>query len=255
MLLKNDGDLLPLPKTLNSIAVIGPNADSTRNLLGDYSYPAHIETLITLRGLGFSDHPLPESIKLVEDYADMISVLAAIRQAVAPGDGGALRPRLRRELDRHRRLCTAVEAAQQADVAVVVVGDKAGLVPDCTSGEFRDSAHLTLPGVQQELVEAVLATGTPVVLVLVAGRPYPIPQLVETAPAVIHAWLPGAEGARAGRDPLRRRQPGREAPITVPRHVGQVPIFTRTGRRAHTRSSTAPTPTRATNRSSPSASA
>ncbi|MCB0073498.1 MAG: glycoside hydrolase family 3 C-terminal domain-containing protein [Caldilineaceae bacterium] len=226
VLLKNDDDLLPLPKTLNSIAVIGPNADSTRNLLGDYSYPAHIETLITLRGLGFSDHPLPESIKLVEDYADMISVLAAIRQAVAP----ATEVRYAQGCDVNSTdtggFAAAVAAAQGADVAVVVVGDKAGLVPDCTSGEFRDSAHLTLPGVQQELVEAVLATGTPVVLVLVAGRPYPIPQLVEAAPAVIHAWLPGAEGAPALAEILFGDvNPSGKLPITVPRHVGQVPIF------------------------------
>ncbi|MCB0958904.1 MAG: glycoside hydrolase family 3 C-terminal domain-containing protein, partial [Acidimicrobiales bacterium] len=126
VLLKNDGDLLPLPKRLSSIAVIGPNADSTRNLLGDYSYPAHIETLITLRGLGFSEHPLPESIKLVEDYADMISVLAAIRQAVAPetevryAQGCAVNSA---DTD---GFAAAVDAAQQADVAIVVVGDKAG---------------------------------------------------------------------------------------------------------------------------------
>jgi beta-glucosidase len=70
----------------------------------------------------------------------------------------------------------AIDAARKAEVAIVIVGDKAGLTPECTSGEFRDSAHLTLPGVQQALVEAILATGTPVVLVLVTGRPYAIPR-------------------------------------------------------------------------------
>ncbi len=84
VLLKNAGDLLPLPKTLSSIAVIGPNADNTRNLLGDYSYPAHIETLLTFKALGFSEHPLPDSIKLVEGYADMLSVVEAIRRPRRP---------------------------------------------------------------------------------------------------------------------------------------------------------------------------
>ena len=226
VLLKNEGNLLPLRKNLSSIAVIGPNADDTRNLLGDYSYPAHIETLITLHGLGFSEHPLPESIKLVEDYADMISVLTAIHGAVSPQTQVHYAKGCDVNSTSTDGFAAAVEAARQAEVAVVVVGDKAGLIPECTSGEFRDSAHLTLPGVQQALVEAILATGTPVVLVLVTGRPYAIPQLVDAAPAVVQAWLPGAEGAPALAEVLFGDvNPSGKLPITFPRHVGQVPIF------------------------------
>ena len=226
VLLKNEGNLLPLPKTLSSIAVIGPNADSKRNLLGDYSYPAHIETLITLRQMGFSEHPLPESVKLVDDYGSMLSIVEAIRQAVSPGT----QVHYAKGCDVHSTstegFAEAVEAARKAEAAIVVVGDKAGLIPECTSGEFRDSAHLTLPGVQQALVEAILATGTPVVLVLVTGRPYAIPQLVEATPAVIEAWLPGAEGAPALAEVLFGDvNPGGKLPITFPRHVGQVPLF------------------------------
>ncbi|MBO9341703.1 MAG: glycoside hydrolase family 3 C-terminal domain-containing protein [Roseiflexus sp.] len=226
VLLKNDGDLLPLSKTIATIAVIGPNADSTRNLLGDYSYPAHIETLITLRQLGFSEHPLPESIRLVETDASMISVVEAIRRAVSP----ETRVYYARGCDINSNSTDgfdeAIAAARKADVAVVVVGDKSGLTPECTSGEFRDSAHLTLPGVQQDLVEAILATGTPVVLVLVTGRPYAIPHLVEASPAVIEAWLPGVEGAAALAEVLFGDvNPGGKLPITFPRHVGQVPLF------------------------------
>jgi beta-glucosidase len=226
VLLKNDGDLLPLSKTIATIAVIGPNADSARNLLGDYSYPAHIETLITLRQLGFSEHPLPESIRLVETDASMISVVEAIRRAVSP----ETRVYYARGCDINSNSTDgfdeAIAAARKADVAVVVVGDKSGLTPECTSGEFRDSAHLTLPGVQQDLVEAILATGTPVVLVLVTGRPYAIPHLVEASPAVIEAWLPGVEGAAALAEVLFGDvNPGGKLPITFPRHVGQVPLF------------------------------
>jgi beta-glucosidase len=226
VLLKNEGDLLPLAKDLRSIAVIGPNADSTRNLLGDYSYPAHIETLIALQGLGLSDRALPESTKLSDNYAEMISIVAAIRQAVGPQTQVHYAQGCEINSDATGGFAAAVEAARQAEVAVLVMGDKAGLTPDCTSGEFRDSAHLALPGVQQALVEAILATGTPVVLVLVTGRPYAIPQLVEQTPAVVQAWLPGAEGAPALAEVLfGDANPGGKLPITFPRHVGQVPLF------------------------------
>ncbi len=120
----------------------------------------------------------------------------------------------------------AVEAARQAEVAIVVVGDKAGLTPECSTGEFRDSARLSLPGVQQALVEAVVATGTPVVLVVVSGRPYAIPELVDAVPAVLQAWLPGAEGAPALAEVLFGEvNPSGKLPITFPRHAGQVPIY------------------------------
>lgn len=226
VLLKNEGNLLPLSKTLASIAVIGPNADSTRNLLGDYSYPAHIETLVTLNQLGFSEHPLPASIRQVDTCASMISIVEAIRRAVTP----ATKVHYARGCDINSTstegFAEAIEAARNAEVAIVVVGDKAGLTPECTSGEFRDSAHLTLPGVQNQLVEAILATGTPVVLVLVTGRPYAIPHLVEATPAVLQAWLPGSEGASAVADVLfGDAEPGGRLPITFPRHVGQVPLF------------------------------
>ncbi len=82
VLLKNDG-VLPLSKEVGSFAVIGPNADSKRNLLGDYSYPAHIETLIAFMNMGFAQHSLPESIKLVDNYATMNTVLDAVRDIVS----------------------------------------------------------------------------------------------------------------------------------------------------------------------------
>jgi beta-glucosidase len=226
VLLKNAGDLLPLSKELPSIAVIGPNADDTRNLLGDYSYPAHIETLIAFKQMGFSQHPLPDSMELVEDYASMISVLEAIRRAVSPATQVHYARGCDVNSDSTEGFSAAVEAASQAEVAVVVVGDKSGLTPDCTSGEFRDSAHLTLPGVQQALVEGILATGTPVILVLVAGRPYTITPLVESAAAILHAWLPGAEGAPALAEILFGDvNPSGKLPITYLRTVGQAPLF------------------------------
>ncbi len=226
VLLKNEGALLPLPKTLSAIAVIGPNADDTRNLLGDYSYPAHIETLLTFKELGFSEHPLPESLQRVDEYADMISVVDGIRQLVSAQTKVHYARGCAVNSTSTEGFAAAVDAARQGEVAVVVVGDKAGLTPECTTGEFRDSAHLALPGVQQALVEAIVATGTPVVLVIVSGRPYAIPNLVAAVPAVLQAWLPGAEGAPALAEVLFGEvNPSGKLPMTFPRHAGQVPVY------------------------------
>ncbi len=120
----------------------------------------------------------------------------------------------------------AVAVAADCDVAVMVMGDKAGLTDDCTTGESRDVASLNLPGVQEELVRAVLDTGTPVVLVLVAGRPSASVSLHERCAAVLMAWLPGEEGSAAIADALLGDvNPGGKLPITYPRSVGQIPTY------------------------------
>jgi beta-glucosidase len=120
----------------------------------------------------------------------------------------------------------AVALAAEADVAVLVMGDKSGLTDDCTSGESRDRASFDLPGVQEDLVRAVLATGTPVVLALVAGRPAASAALHERCAAVLMAWLPGQEGAAAIADALCGvLNPGGKLPISYPRTAGQVPVF------------------------------
>jgi beta-glucosidase len=120
----------------------------------------------------------------------------------------------------------AIEAARTSDVAIVCVGGKSGLLPDCTSGEFRDRADLGLPGVQQALVEAVVATGTPTVVVLIDGRPLALPWVAAHVPALLVAWLPGEEGGNALADVLfGRSNPAGRLPITMPRAVGQVPVY------------------------------
>jgi beta-glucosidase len=119
-----------------------------------------------------------------------------------------------------------VDLAATADVVVLVVGDKAGLRDDCTSGESRDVASLDLPGVQEELARAVIDTGTPTVLVLVAGRPYGSARLHESCAAVVHAWLPGPQGAGAIADVIFGAvNPSGRLPLSYPRHAGQIPIF------------------------------
>jgi beta-glucosidase len=120
----------------------------------------------------------------------------------------------------------AVDIAKQADAVVLVLGDRSGLTLDCTTGETRDSADLKLPGRQEDLAKAILATGRPVAIILVTGRPYAFAALAERANAILEAWLPGEEGGSAIADILFGDvNPGGKLPITFPRSVGQVPIY------------------------------
>ncbi|MDZ7379852.1 MAG: glycoside hydrolase family 3 protein, partial [candidate division KSB1 bacterium] len=148
VLLKNDDGLLPLKKDLASIAVIGPNADTVRNLFGDYAYPAHIETLIEMtREKNVFGMPVPDMVEDAGDFIEVISVLEAIRQRVSPATQVHYAKGCEVLDDSTAGFAEAVEAARKAQVAILVVGDKAGLTNDCTSGETRDRAVLTLPGV------------------------------------------------------------------------------------------------------------
>lgn len=226
VLLKNDGDLLPLKKDIGSIAVIGPNAGQVRHLFGDYSYPAHIETLLEMQRSNPLGSTLPDGIAEMKDFIRVVSVLDAIRQTVSPdttvrfAQGCGVRDVSR------AGFAEAVNAAKQSDVAVLVMGDKAGLTDECTSGEARDRADLDLPGVQAELVKAIYDTGKPVVLVLLTGRPVTLGWMARDIPAILEAWFPGEEGAGAIADVLFGDvNPGGRLPISFPVDVGQVPVF------------------------------
>ena len=224
VLLKNDG-LLPLKKSIGTLAVIGPNANNGRNQLGDYSYAA-MSSLMQFSQPQNSSFIDSDPVLLAEHDIRNVTALDGIREAVSP-DSEVLYARGCDNLDGDRSgFDEALKIAEQADVAVLVLGDRAGLTPSCTVGETRDSVDLRLPGVQEELAKAVLATGKPVVIVLVNGRPYAIPWLDEQANAILEAWLPGEEGGHAIADVLFGDvSPGGKLPITFPRHVGQVPVF------------------------------
>jgi beta-glucosidase len=225
VLLRNDG-VLPLRAGLQRVAVIGPSADDARNLFGDYAYPAHVESLRDMLSVGeqpFSERPRG-LVELAPPAVEAPSILAELRARV---DGEVLHAR-GCEIDGDSRdgFEEAVALARESDVAILVVGDKSGLTEDCTSGESRDRASLDLPGVQGELVAAVAETGTPVVLVLVAGRPYGSAATHERCSAVLHAWLPGEEGAAAIAEVLTgEAEPGGRLPVSYPRSSGQLPVF------------------------------
>lgn len=220
VLLKNDG-VLPLAKTVKTIAVIGPNANEGRHQLGDYSYPAMMEHM------SYSMPDIFPAFRRGETNLGMqvVTVLDGIR-AAAP-DANVVYARGCDVLDPSQSgFEAAIKAAQQADAVVLVLGERSGLVPDCTTGEFRDSVDLRLPGAQEELAKALIAVGKPVVTVLINGRPLAISWLAENSNAILEAWLPGEEGGAAVAEVLfGDANPGGKLPVSFPRHVGQVPSF------------------------------
>jgi beta-glucosidase len=230
VLLKNEGPLLPLARDVASVAVIGPCADDVRLLLGDYSYPAHLEILYERPGGEGDASILPATQASAHApgpyFVPMVSILDGVREAVS----GSTRVRFARGCDvagdSTDGFAEALDAARGAEVAVVCVGGKSGLTPSSTSGEFRDAADLGLTGAQQALVEAVVGTGRPTVVVLVGGRVFSVPWIAEHAPALVEAWLPGQEGGRALADVLFGAvSPAGRLPISLPRAVGQVPVY------------------------------
>lgn len=224
VLLKNEGGLLPLRKDIATIAVIGPNANSVRHLVGDYAYPCHIETLQDMTNV--FNTAVPERIEFDENFVSILSVLQAIQEKVSPETRVVFAQGTDTLTGTEEALEEAVNVAKQADVAVVVVGDKSGLVDGCSSGESLDRASLDLPGRQEELVRAIVETGTLVVAVLTNGRPLSINWMSEHVPAILEAWQPGEEGAAAIADVLfGDYNPGGRLPMSVPRSVGQVPVY------------------------------
>ncbi len=202
VLLRNERNLLPLKKDLRSIAVIGPNADAPKNMLGDYTAKAVLQPVVTvLNGIRKAVSGQTR-VEYVQGCHVTGTALNQIEQARA--------------------------AAKDADVAVVVIGESGGETgePKSTDGEGRDVANLDLTGLQQELVEAVQGTGTPTVVVLINGRPLSVRWIAEHVPAVLEAWNCGEQGGRAVADVLfGDYNPSGRLPITVPRHVGQLPVY------------------------------
>ncbi len=219
VLLRNDG-VLPLASAAR-VAVVGPVADDVRLLQGDYSYPAHTEIV----------QPRDDAGRLVETrgrfaagpyYPESVTPLAgvqAIASTVTYAKGSGIRS------TNTSGIAEAVALAGAADVAVCVVGGRSGLMPDCTSGEFRDVTDLGLPGAQQQLIEAVVASGIPTVVVVLSGRAHSLGWIAEHASALLYAWLPGEQGGAAIAEILYGiASPSGRLPISLPRTAGQVPV-------------------------------
>jgi len=203
VLLKNDNNALPLSKDLKTIAVIGPDANDGWSQLGDYSPSVVPHTIVSI--LDGIKQAVPQAKILYAKGCDVID---------GSQDGFA----------------EAVQAARQAKVAVVVVGEhpdnagKGDVRP--TDGEAYDVASLNLTGNQEALVRAIQATGTPVVLVLVNGRPLAIPWEAAHIPAIVEAWEPGERGGEAVADVLfGDYNPSGRLAISIPRDSGQLPDY------------------------------
>ena len=182
-LLKNDGHLLPLSKTLKRIALIGPNATIAR--YGDYEDEKNGQRISIADGL---HSILPSDAVVVDDGSN---------------------------------IGRAVDAAKSAEVVILALGEYQGI-----SGEGFDRQSLDLPGNQEHLLEAIVATGKPVVLVLQNGRPLTIPWAAEHVPAILEAWYPGEFGGQAIAETLfGDNNPGGKLTITFPQSLGQLPDF------------------------------
>ncbi|MCO8256615.1 beta-glucosidase BglX [Haladaptatus sp. AB618] len=193
VLMKNERDVLPLDD-VDSIAVVGALADSADDVLGDW------------RGCG-----RPEDAVSVLDGIEGTVDNAEVRYAQGCDRSGMVSATLREE---------AIETVEETDVAVVAVGESYEL-----SGEASSRSDIDLPGEQQELLEALQATGTPVVAVLMNGRPLALPWLSENVPAILETWFLGTEAGDAIADVLfGNHQPSGRLPMSFPQTVGQVPI-------------------------------
>jgi beta-glucosidase len=207
VLLKNEGNLLPLKKTFKSIAVIGPNANDAENLFGDYSAQVVLQHVSTI--------------------LDGIKAKVSPAARVIYAKGCAVNDQDKSGFEK------ALQAVKSSEVAVVVVGeqsrregDDAKNLPAPTDGEGYDVASLDLTGVQEDLIEAIQATGKPVVLVLVNGRPLSTRWAAEHIPAILEAWEPGERGGEAVADVLfGDYNPSGRLAITIPRGVGQLPAY------------------------------
>ncbi|WP_426519404.1 glycoside hydrolase family 3 N-terminal domain-containing protein [Diaminobutyricibacter sp. McL0618] len=212
VLLTNDGVLPVAPRAEPlRIAVVGPNAESSEALMGCYSFVNHVLAHHPGVELGVSIPSVLESLK--DEFPG--AAITHVAGCAVEGDDASGIP-------------DAVSAVQSADVAFVIVGDRAGLFGRGTVGEGNDVESLSLPGVQRELVEAVTATGKPVVMVVLSGRPYELGWAVggPTAPdALLQAFFPGEEGGRAIAEVLSGRvAPSGHLPVSLPRSAGAQPF-------------------------------
>ena len=206
VLLKNANNLLPLDKNkIKSVAVIGPNANDEKNQLGDYTAHSVLQDIIT-----------------VVDGVALIAPDSEVRYVKGCNVMG----------DKLNEIDKARDAAANADVAIVVLGENEWQAHDKdgervgTSGEGFDAATLELTGLQQQLCQAVIETGTPTIVVMINGRALATPWIAENVPAFIEAWIPGEKGGQAIAEVIFGDiNPSGKLSVTIPRHVGQLPVY------------------------------
>jgi beta-glucosidase len=215
VLLRNEGGLLPLAKSLKNIAVIGPLADSKEATEGSWMVFEHKPAAVTvvdgirakLPGAKVEYAPGPEIQRDIMSFFDDV-MPGTKKETQTPEQAEAA-------------FKTAVDTARNADIVLMVLGENADM-----AGEAASRASLDLPGRQEELLKAVAALGKPVVLVLLNGRPLSIGWAAENVPAILEAWEPGSEGGHAIADILfGDANPGGKLPVTFPRKGSHAPLY------------------------------
>jgi len=236
VLLKNDG-ILPLAPG-GKTALIGPLADDPFALFSGYSFPVHVANGMrapvsatrygkTLREALAERLHGPGQL----EYCRGCDILAG--NAGGPGNGRPVFPgdeaaengqTLDQVSHSEAGISEAVSVASRSDRIILTVGDRAGIFLTGTVGEGSDASSLTLPGVQQKLLDSILALKKPTVIVLINGRPYNLQQGYSAAGAVVEAWLPGQEGGDAiSRILFGDAEPGGRLPVSIPRSAGAMP--------------------------------
>ncbi|HEX3184223.1 MAG TPA: glycoside hydrolase family 3 C-terminal domain-containing protein, partial [Pyrinomonadaceae bacterium] len=218
VLLRNEGNVLPLVKgdpKVSSVAVIGPLADSKRDMRGPWSLADDVKSAVTvLEGIRAKVGPAvkveyAQGADIARGYPSIFDVFTAPRPA--PWN----------EMQKREEFDKALSLARSSDVVVMVLGEYEEM-----SGEAASQSTLDLPGRQLELLKAVSALGKPVVLVLINGRPLDISWAASNVSAILEAWHPGSEGGNAIADVLYGdATPGGKLPVTWPRNAGQIPIY------------------------------
>lgn len=195
VLLKNEGDVLPLSKSLKAIAVVGPLGDSQRDVIGSWTGDGKPEDAVTLLA-GVKSKASPQTIVRYAKGCEIND-------------------------DSITGFDEAVRIARESDAVIVAVGESADM-----SGEAASRSSLDLPGRQLDLVKAIRATGKPVVVVLMNGRPLTISWIAENVPSIVETWFAGTQAGNAIADVLFGDvNPGGKLPVTFPRSVGQVPLY------------------------------
>jgi beta-glucosidase len=223
VLLRNEGNLLPLDAgSLSSIAVIGPLADSKRDTIGPWVFDFDLDETVTV----FEGIRAKVGERVRVDHARGVSVVQRLFPSLFDMFGGN-KPSDPEGFDEEVEFYHAIDLARGADVAVFVAGEWQNMI-----GEAASRSSLELPGRQLELLRAVVETGTPVVLLVMNGRPLDLRWPAEHVPAILDIWYPGTRGGEAAANLLFGDvSPGGKLPFTWPRTVGQVPMVY-----AHTRS-------------------
>jgi beta-glucosidase len=215
VLLRDENNLLPLSSNYKTIALIGPLADSKPDIMGSWCLAGHpSDTVTVLEGL---HKRFDASAKIL--YTRGVEIERE-QPSIFDEQFSSPKPTLTTDAERDVEFHHAIDLINQSDVAVLVLGELQSM-----SGERASRSSLDLPGKQEQLLEAAVATGKPVVLVLLNARPLNITWASKNVPAILEAWYPGTEGGNAIADLLSGdANPGGKLPVAWPLTIGQIPI-------------------------------